>query len=376
MSIAPKTIEIISNYTWCSVSAFLASSRYLLIFSFSFITTWWSWDTVTAIKYHFLASFSLIVMTSLVCLTFPLISTSHSISTLLLAEVDTFSGIWPGLEQLPLRPGLEQLLWWLLFPFSYILSLAIFINFHLLLLGYFLFFCQGDFSLWTPYFRCHVLSSGILPLSPILTRCFTFSFSLTQVLLSSLCIQSRLFVSATTHSSKLSNLLPPSHFFEYSLPTFSLGCSAPFINIIFCIQVSILLKFCIVQFIMPALHGMTPTAHMSILSITFFEYSFDSSSFLTLLRYSSSNFSFIYLCLIWSSCSKPKDLYPAVSISFISSLSAVSIRLNASFFLATLSPPYTCPCLMSYLHLERIFPLCLLKSLVLFHSSHIALGQP
>ena len=165
----------------------------------------------------------------------------------------------------------------------------------------------------------------------------------------------RLFICASTHFSTMSNPLPPSYLFKYNLPTFYLGCSATFIVIIIRVLISILSISCIAQ-------SMTPTTHMLILSIIFFEYSFDSTSFFTLLRYSSSSFS---LYLIWSSCSISKYLYPAVSIC-----------LNASFFLVALSTSYTCPCQTSYLRLGRTCALCLLKSLVLFHSSLKALGHP
>ena len=94
MSVTPITIGVISTFIWCSVCAFSASSRYLLTFSFSFITTRWSLGTTTPLKYNFLASLFLIVMSCLLCLTFQLISTSHSIPALPLAEVDYFSGIW------------------------------------------------------------------------------------------------------------------------------------------------------------------------------------------------------------------------------------------------------------------------------------------
>lgn len=98
--------------------------------------------------------------------------------------------------------------------------------------------------------------------------------------------------------------------------------------------------------------------------------------FLTFLRYSSSNFSFSCLCLIWPSCSLPKYLYPAVSVSFLSSPSR-SFNPSQCFILPC--------CIVKTLHLcmpnfipmfGRICALCFLKSLVLFHSSHRALGYP
>ena len=76
----------------------------------------------------------------------------------------------------------------------------------------------------------------------------------------------------------------------YSLRLFSYAC------------ISIFVIFCIVQSIMPALYQITPTAHALILWIIYFDYSFDLTSFVTLLRYSFSSFSFSSLCLTWSSC--------------------------------------------------------------------------
>ena len=59
MPIAPIIIGNIYTFTWFLVCAFSASSRYLSIFSLSFIATWWSWDVVTSTKYCFLATWLL-----------------------------------------------------------------------------------------------------------------------------------------------------------------------------------------------------------------------------------------------------------------------------------------------------------------------------
>ena len=160
-------------------------------------------------------------------------------------------------------------------------------------------------------------------------------------------------------------------FFKYNLSTFDGGCSAPFGVIILCVLLSIFLLSCIVKSIVPALCQMTPTVHVIVLSIIFFEYSFELTSFFTLLRY--FQIFFIALCLIWLSCSISKYLYPAVSISSAHCL-AVSIHLNALFFLVVLLTPYTCICQASYLRLGTICAMCLLNSFV--NSSHVALGHP
>ena len=126
---------------------------------------------------------------------------------------------------------------------------------------------------------------------------------------------------------------------------------------------SIFLLSCIVKSIVPALCQMTPTVHVIILSIIFFEYSFELTSFFTILRYFQI---FVLLC-VWSGY---LVVYPSTYTQLCRFLSpaqclAVSIHLNALFFLAALLTPYTCICQASYLRLGTICALCLLNSLVL-----------
>ena len=112
----------------------------------------------------------------------------------------------------------------------------------------------------------------------------------------------RLFSSASTHSLMLSNLLPLYTFLSVTFQYSILDIVHHSLSSIFYACITIFVIFCIVQSIMPALYQITPTAHALILWIIYFDYSFDLTSFVTLLRYSFSSFSFSSLCLTWSSC--------------------------------------------------------------------------
>ena len=242
-------------------------------------------------------------------------------------------------SSLLIRLGCEQLIWLLLFPFSYISSLAISMIFFCYCFGTFLNLSSRLF-----YVNPLILSSCIIfryssfaSSSDKILSLFT-SFNIGAVFL--LMYALSLFVFARTHFSMLNSPLPPSYLFKYNLSTFDGGCSAPFGVIILCVLLSIFLLSCIVKSIVPALCQMTPTVHVIVLSIIFFEYSFELTSFFTLLRY--FQIFFIALCLIWLSCSISKYLYPAVSISFISSLSG-SFHSSECFILPC--------CLVNTLHL-------------------------
>ena len=86
-------------FTRCSVLNFSASSRYLPTFSFSFMMTRWSLGMETSTIYHNLASFSLIFISGLLCLTLSSIFASQRILTfltfLLYMLVLLFAAIYP-----------------------------------------------------------------------------------------------------------------------------------------------------------------------------------------------------------------------------------------------------------------------------------------
>ena len=83
-------IGISSNFTWCSVCAFSASSRYLLIFPFSFMVILGNQD-IHKVPFPCVFLFDCYLLSVLSDL--PSTSTSHSILTLPLAKVDSLSGI-------------------------------------------------------------------------------------------------------------------------------------------------------------------------------------------------------------------------------------------------------------------------------------------
>ena len=101
-------------------------------------------------------------------------------------------------------------------------------------------------------------------------------------------LSSSRYIDASTLSSVLANALPPSFLDTYSLSTSSLGCKALCMVISFLVLCSICLSSSLVHFKNGPEYLMMRTEPL----IRFLLESFVSSSFLVLLRYSFSIFSF------------------------------------------------------------------------------------
>ena len=115
----------------------------------------------------------------------------------------------------------------------------------------------------------------------------------------------------------LASLLPPPFLNIYSLSTSSLVCNALYMVISFFVLWSMCLSSSLVHFKNSLEYLTRSTAQVFIPLIRFLLHSFVSNSFLVILRYSFSIFSFISACLMVSASKMPKYLYVSFSPSVL-----------------------------------------------------------